>query len=443
MVNFKCSFVHHLKVFGTLYLLSGSLTFAQQRLILSQAIDEALQKNPSLQAKRLTLGLAEADQKRFGSFFLSSPEFEFESISDKRFANQGEGGETYSLSQEVEVAGQPFLRRSIANKHLDQTNAEIKAFENDFVAELKTTFFRLVALQEKVKIGQGIVDLNKQLAEIAVRRYKAGDISELDYNLILVERDRSIAEQAALESQLQTIRTSFNRFLGVPSNQATEALADTSVAVETYTAEQLSTLAFVQRPDWKAILYEQSAASNNVTLSWLNLIPSPKISLSLFRTTSVFQQDNLFGSPAVTSGINYIKDTDRLLTFRVGLSVPLVFPFLFGQKQAEIQQAQVENNIVNANVQSKQLLIDAEVAAALNRFEKSREAMKLFQGILPRLDVNINLLTKGYQGGQLDLSTLLVQKDRIFRTKFSYVEALLEYNAALAELERAVGGILP
>jgi outer membrane protein TolC len=57
--------------------------------------------------------------------------------------------------------------------------------------------------------------------------------------------------------------------------------------------------------------------------------------------------------------------------------------------------------------------------------------------------VNINLLTKGYQGGQLDLSTLLVQKDRIFRTRFSYVETLLEYNAAHVELERAVGGKLP
>lgn len=443
MVNFKCSFAHLLNVFGALFVLSGSLVSAQQRLTLSQALDEALRKNPDLQAKRLTLGLAEADQKRFGSFFPSLPEFEFESVSDKRFANQGEGGETFSLSQEVEVAGQPFLRRGIADNRLDQTDAEIRAFQNDFLAEVKTVFFQMVTLQEKVKIGHGIVDLNKQLAEIAERRYKAGDISELDYNLILVEMGRSSAEQLGLESQLNSIRTTFNRFLGRPANEVTEALADTSLPTVQYTPEQLASLAFEDRQDWKAIQYEQSAKSKNATLSWLNLIPNPKIFLSLSRSTSVFEQDNLSGNPAIISGINQIKDTDKLLTFRLGLSIPIVFPFLYGQKQADIQQAQVENNIVSANVNSKRLLINAEVSAALNRFDKSREAMILFRDVLPRLDVNINLLTKGYQGGQLDLSTLLVEKDRIFRTKFSYLETLLEYNTAHAELERAVGGKLP
>lgn len=416
---------------------------AQQRITLQQAIDEARQYNPDLQAKRLTIGLAEADQKRFGSFFLSNPELEFESVSDKRFANQGEGGEAISLSQEVEIAGQQFLRRSIMGSRVDRTDAEIKAFENDLIAEVKHVFYQAATMQEKVSIGRSIVDLNKQLAEIAERRYRAGDISELDYNLILVERDRSIAEQFALESQLTSVGTAFNRLLGRPVSQMIEAFIDTSILVREFSTDQLTSLAFEQRQDWKALQFEQSASSKSVTLSWLNVIPNPKVSLSLSRQTSIFENDGIVGDPAITGRINYLKDTDRLLMFRLGLSIPIVFPFLYGQKQADIQQAQVENNIISANVNSKRLAINAEVFTALNRFEKSREAMKLFQDVLPRLDVNINLLTKGYQGGQLSLSTLLVEKDRIFRTKFSYLETLLEYNQAKAELERAVGGKLP
>jgi len=59
-------------------------------------------------------------------------------------------------------------------------------------------------------------------------------------------------------------------------------------------------------------------------------------------STSVFEQDNLSANPAIITGISQIKDTDKLLTFRLGLSIPIVFPFLYGQKQADIQQAQVE-----------------------------------------------------------------------------------------------------
>jgi len=158
-----------------------------------------------------------------------------------------------------------------------------------------------------VKIGQEIVTLNKQLAEIAERRYKAGDVSELDYNLILVEMGRSSAEQLGLESQLKSIRTIFNRFLGRSVNDVTEALSDTSLPTVQYTPEQLVSLAFNERQDWKAIQYEQSATSKNATLSWLNLIPNPKLSLSLSRSTSVFEQDNLSGNPAIITGISQIK----------------------------------------------------------------------------------------------------------------------------------------
>jgi len=420
-----------------------SFVLAQERVTLSQAIDEALQMNPSLQAKRLTTGLAEADRKRFGSFFLSNPEFEYESRSDRRYGNQGEGGQSFSLTQEVEILGQQFLRRSITNDRVDKTDAEIRAFENDFVADVKTTFAQLLALQERTSVGNAIVELNKQLAESAERRYKAGDISELDYNLIVVERDRSLAEQLGLESQLKSVRANFNRLLGRNAGSQTTAVLDTAAPAQEYTLEQLNLLAFEQRSDLKALQYEESATSTSKTLSWLNLIPNPKLTFSLAKETSIFDRSSITGNPSIINGIDRLEDTDKLLNFRIGLSVPIAFPFLYGSKQADIQQAQVENRIANQALVAKRNAIAAELYSAFNRFQSARHSLTLYQGILPRLDVNVALLTKGYQGGQIDLSALLVQKDRIFRTKLSYVDTLWEYNAARAELERAVGGKLP
>ncbi len=420
-----------------------SFMLAQERVTLSQAIDEALRMNPSLQAKRLTTGLAEADRKRFGSFFLSNPEFEYESRSDRRYGNQGEGGQSFSISQEVEILGQQFLRRSITNDRVDRTDAEIRAFENDFVADVKTTFAQLLALQERTSVGNAIVELNKQLAESAELRHKAGDISELDYNLIVVERDRSLAEQLGLESQLKSVRANFNRLLGRNAGSQTTAVLDTAAPAQEYTLEQLNLLAFEQRSDLKALQYEESATSTNKTLSWLNLIPNLKLTFSLVKETSIFDRSSISGSSSIINGIDRLEDTDKLLNFRIGLSVPIAFPFLYGSKQADIQQAQVENRIANSALVAKRTVVNAEVYSAFSRYDAARRSLTIFQDILPRLDVNVALLTKGFQAGQLNLTALLVEKDRIFRTKFSYLEAVLEYNAARAELERAVGGKLP
>jgi cobalt-zinc-cadmium efflux system outer membrane protein len=163
----------------------------------------------------------------------------------------------------------------------------------------------------------------------------------------------------------------------------------------------------------------------------------------LVKETSIFDRSSITGNPTIINGIDRLEDTDKLLDFRIGLSVPMVFPFLYGSKQADIQKAQVENRIANEALIAKRDAIAAELYSAFNRFQSARQSLTLYQGILPRLDTNVALLTKGYQGGQIDLSALLVQKDRIFRTKLSYIDALLEYNTARAELERAVGGTLP
>jgi outer membrane protein TolC len=358
-------------------------------------------------------------------------------------AIKAKGGQSFSLTQEVEILGQQFLRRSITNDRVDKTDAEIRAFENDFVADVKTTFSQLLALQERTSVGNAIVELNKQLAESAERRYKAGDISELDYNLIVVERDRSLAEQLGLESQLKSIRANFNRLLGRNSSSQTVAALETAEPAQEYTLEQLSLLAFEQRSDLKALEYEESATSTSKTLSWLSLIPNPKLTLALTKETSIFDRSSITGNPSIINGIDRLEDTDKLLNFRIGLSVPIVFPLFYGSKQADLQQAQVENRIANEALIAKRNAIAAELYSAFNRFQSARQSLTLYQGILPRLDVNVALLTKGYQGGQIDLSALLVQKDRIFRTKLLYVDALLEYNAAHAELERAVGGKLP
>ncbi|MBI5473573.1 MAG: TolC family protein [Ignavibacteriae bacterium] len=423
--------------------MSTPCLLAQERLTLSKAIDEARQNNPDLKAKKYSIGLAEADQKRFGSFFLSNPEFEYESRSDRRYANQGEGGQSFSLSQEVEILGQQFLRRSIWSDRVDRTDAEINAFENDFVAEVKTSFAQLFAAQEGVAIGNAIVELNRQLAEGAERRFNAGDISQLDYNLILVERDRSIADQYGVESQLKSARAEFNRLLGRNADSSTEAVLDTTQPFQEYTLQQLTTVALEQRSDLKAHQLEESATGTNTTLSWMNLIPTPKFSIVLEKETSAFDRSNFTGNPSVVNGIDRLDDTDKLLNFRIGVSVPIVIPFLFGSNQADIQQAQVENRIANEALVSKRNTIAAELYSAFNRYQSARQSIALYQGINPRLDVNVALLTKGYQGGQIDLSALLVQKDRIFRTRLAYVDALLEYTAARAELERAVGGKLP
>ena len=66
-----------------------------------------------------------------------------------------------------------------------------------------------------------------------------------------------------------------------------------------------------------------------------------------------------------------------------------------------------------------------------------------YRALLSPVRENADLLVRAYEAGELDLTALLVQTDRIFRMNLAYFDALLAYHEALAQLEQAVGGRLP
>ena len=74
--------------------------------------------------------------------------------------------------------------------------------------------------------------------------------------------------------------------------------------------------------------------------------------------------------------------------------------------------------------------------------KKTYDAFARYRQLLPRLDLSIELLTQAFQSGQIDLASLLLQKDRLNRAQISYWEAFLNAQMARNALERAVGGEL-
>ena len=429
---------------------------AQQTLTLETAIQEARTNNPDLKVVRQKIGVAAGELKTASLLFPFNPQVEFERTSDRYYAKQGEGGYDLSVSQEVEIAGQRWRRRRVAQADLERAQAEVQDFERRLTADVREAFYRLLFSQRRAETMKAIADLNGQLAEAAQKRFKAGDISELDYNLVLIERSRSGADLALSEAQAYGAMGEMNRLLGRPPDVVTVA-ADASFreTMETGTTasspieparepvkvpdlEALKAAALRVRPDLKALEAGVQAARGAVSVVLAGLTPNPVFSLTYRVEKSFFAGEDISGDPAVTRGIAGIRDRDRLLTARVSLPLPL-----FNRSQGQTYAARAAQRVAETELESLRRAVAIEVTVAYRRLQSALRARALFQEVAPKLDENAALVVRAYRAGETDLATLLVEQDRIFRAKLVYLDALMEYESALVALERAVGEPIP
>lgn len=415
-------------------LIMFNIGFGQQLISLDEARREALKKNPELQAVQQEIGIAKASL--IGSYlpFPTGLEVEYESGSDKRFGNEGESGRSFSLSQEIEWPLPYLLRRSIASINFQIRDLQIRRREKLILTEVGDAYFALSAAQQKLKASEAIVTLNQQFADIAEQRYTVGDISELEYNLVLAERERSEAENFLMRYDLESTRIEFNRLIGLDLNFPSLAASEANMTIISLDEKELIATALAQRRDFAAAELASHAADRLLSRTWFNLVPNPVVSASWIRDTSVLELNN-------SSNVSdRIIDKDRHFAWRVSFSLPLANLNLVG---ADIARSRANKRVAEARREALRSVVIAQVRDAVQRYQMVTEAYNRYQKLLPRLETNIELLTSAFETGQIDLATLLFQKDRLNRAQMDYWDAVLNAQQAHSALERAIGGQWP
>lgn len=424
----------------TLQFATGRTAVAQDLLTLEQAIAEARQNNPELKAVRLQSGFAKATKIESYLPFPSALEMEYEFDSDRRFANEGEKEQRFAIRQEIAWPLPYLLRMSIARLNLQISDALIYrqlTLTSTFAAE---AYYTLLAAQERLKASDAILELNRQLAGIAEQRFRAGDIAELDYNLVVVEKERSEAENLRFRQEVESARIAFNRLIGRDVTSPTVAAPDTSLVPVPFPEGELDAAALSRRGDFKAAELSVRAANRALQMNWASLVPNPHLFLAWRKSTVIFNLNNsnvnLSGEPQILQ--ENLSDIDKSFAWGIGISLPLANFNLWG---SQVKRAKTEKQVAEARREVLRSQVSAEVRDAYQQYQKAVAAYYRYRRLLPRLSTNIELLQQAFQSGQIDLTALLFQQDRLNRTRIDYWDAFLNAQKARNVLERAVGGL--
>ena len=319
------------------------------------------------------------------------------------------------LQLPVELGGKRGARTAAAQAAVATGDAETDQIIAGVVDDVRRAYIALEGATRKAAISEEVAGLFTRARDAAHARYEAGEVPRRDDVASQADWLGAQNDLTAARGEVDATRASLNVLLGQPPN-APLALASTSaipavpdLAAAVARAEQTNTdLQVIDRQ-----IAEQTARIN--------------VARSL-------QKPDL----GVGGGISFDAEPDFSVGWRAnfGVTVPLFTTHKAGVivETAEMQRLAAEREAVHAD-------IGAAVAAALARAAAAQAQVTTYErDILPLSQQDEAFAQDAYQSGQTGIDALILALEHARERRLAGLQARLDFESALADLERAIRG---
>ena len=322
------------------------------------------------------------------------------------------------FSQEIEWAGQWFVRRAAGGHATTAAQLDEEDAIRGFLMEVDLAFFRLRAAEERHRVALEGAELARSLRDAVQARFQEGAISALDLNLAVMVAGRAEAAGLAARNNLNRACQAARDALGLEAGTVVRTREDSPPDPEALGALRSDSLvqrALANRPDLLAARAREEEARNRRRLASMKAIPNIDVGAVLDRGSA-----------------------DAPTTYGLRFAIPIP---LWNRNQGERQQTQALEERAQALAREVEIRVEGEVLTALDAFRTATEELDLFESaVLEPARENRTLLQRAFELGRMDLPTVLLLETQQVESEMAYWESWLRQREALAGLEAAVGG---
>ena len=411
-----------LLVSGILCLLTSATVFAEtQKLALPQVIEFSLQNNGDLKSFREEKGIRDAGKIRAG--LLPNPTLDFEAGTGALTGSSAENSLSLGVSQEFYLAGKREKRLAVAERELNMCRWQLADRERLLREEVKTTFCDVLLTQQRIALSDRSIALNQQLLDVSKERLAAGDIPELEMNLVKVELARSEGFRIDAEKALNRNQAKLRTLMGLSPGESPSiaGVLETDIVL-TNNLLDLKQLALGKRPDLKALEAEKGRAESDIILAQAEGIPNITAGLAVSRDTTAMEIGGVEG-----------KDTAYIIGLKLSMPIPVFDRNKAGVQEARAKRSSTENRLLAAT-RNTEREIETAYASLLN----AEKVISLYKSsIIPQLEENLKLTQEAYRLGEVGILAVIQEQKKFFEVSEGYLTALHDRQIALVKLESA------
>ncbi|PAU95819.1 transporter [Aliifodinibius salipaludis] len=383
-------------------------------LAFSDALSKALLENPRLQSYGWQVRVREAE--RIQASLLPNPQLNAEM---ENFGGTGpfegyEGREvTVKLGQKILLGADRLKRKRLAGTTKELAGWDYEAQRLDVLTGVTKAYISALEAQRQWQQQKELVDVAQNLYDSISAQVKAGKVSKLAQTKAQVELSRAKIDLKNARNQWESARSSLASYWGSEQPQFEQLKGQLSMP--STVPEYAKVQTYIQRnPDvarWATELQQRESA---LDLAQARGIPDIIVSGGYKRA------ENLGASAAI-----------------VGVSIPLPF---FDRNQGNIKAAKYQLSRVETQREAAVSQTYKALQTAYNRLNAAaHEVNQLQEQVLPGAKTAFEAAQTGYRQGKFDYLEVLDAQRTLFSTRTRYIQALAEYNRAVAEVERLIG----
>ncbi len=378
--------------------ISGLTLEALEQIALNNnpAIGQAVAKLRAMQGKWVQAGLP--PNPRVGYL---SEDVGIEGTSGKQGAFVG---------QKFITGGKLDLDQAVVSREIMRSEQQLITTRQRVLTDVRIGYYDVLIAQRKLKLAGELVDISNQAVRASQQLLKAKEIPRVGLLQTEIEAQTAhILLRRAKNGNVAAWRR-LNSVIGGPdlALQPLEGDLD-QVANNLEWNEQLERLV-TKSPEVATAVTELERARSALGRAHAQVIPDLNVQVAL-------QYDNL--------------TEDTITGVQVGLPIPL-----WNRNQGGIQRAW--NDIVTArrNIQRVELDLQQRLAIAFQQYADARYQVGRFSdNILPTARETFDLVSEGYQKGEVGYLDMLTAQRTYFRANLSYIEALRELWQVTVRIE--------
>ncbi|MBC6609218.1 CusA/CzcA family heavy metal efflux RND transporter [Hymenobacter sp. BT188] len=399
-------------------LLTAAPARAQGPLTANQAVGQALQANGTVQAAQRSLEAQQALRRT--AFDVGRTTL----LGNYGQVNSPLADNVLSIGQSLALPGYYKAQAGLSQAQIATREQQLRQVQAQLRRQVRLTYEQAVHARHRLRTLRGQDSIYTEFLRAANLRFKTGEVNRLEPANALIQQGETQNLLAQVQADLVVAQRQLQALLQAPQ----------PVAVADSTLQRLA--APVASPDSAQLTATPQALALRQQLAERRAETRVERAQGLPQVNVGYTNQTLRGTYEVDGRPQTYGTGDRFQSVQAGVAIPL----LRGAQKARVQAAQLQEQVATAQYQRYQ----AEAAAQLDELrvrlqEQQRRVQFYEQTGLPQATTIVRLSQLSYKAGETTYSELLLNLERALSVRTAYLDAVLEHNQTVIDLDYLLG----
>jgi outer membrane protein TolC len=323
----------------------------------------------------------------------------------------------FNLSQNIYDFGKTQTQIKIQNFNLDSSRSDLENLSEQIIFNVKQTYYGVLQTKRNRDVSAESVKQFQHHLEQAKGFYEVGTKPKFDVTKAEVDLSNAKLNLIKAENALKLARVNLNNAMGI--TEAPEYTLEDNLSFQKYeiTFEEAMEKAYKNRSDIKSILAKKQASESSRDLAKKGYYPS-------------------FTGNAAYNWSGEKFPLEHSWNLGAALSFPIFSGFL---TKYQVEEANANLNVLKANEESLRQTVFLEVQQAYLNLKDAEERIPTAELTVKQAEENFEIANGRYAAGVGNPIEVTDAEVSLSNAKTSYIQALYDYKAAWASLEKATG----